>query len=36
MIEGSVNARREAVVPIIIHGPDGRALEIEAVVDAAS
>ena len=33
MIEGSVNAGREAVVPIIIHGPDGRALEIEAVVD---
>ena len=33
MIEGTVNARREAVVPIVIQGSDGRSLEIEAVVD---
>lgn len=33
MIEGTVNARREAVVPLFIQGPNGRALEIEAVVD---
>lgn len=33
MIEGSVNARLEAVVPLIAQGSDGRALEIEAVLD---
>ena len=33
MIEGMVSARHEAVIPLRIHGPDGRALEIEAVVD---
>ena len=30
-----MNARREVVVPIVIQGPDGRALEIEAVVDTS-
>ena len=33
MIEGSVNACHEAVIPLRIQGPDGRALEIDAVVD---
>ena len=33
MIEGTVNARHEAVVHLLIQGPNGRALEIEAVVD---
>ena len=33
MIEGTVNSRREAVVDLRVQGPDGRALEIEAVVD---
>ena len=33
MIEGTVNARREAAVDLHIQGPDGRTLEIEAVVD---
>ena len=33
MIEGTVNARHEAVVPLRIQGPDGRTLEIAAVVD---
>ena len=33
MIEGMVNARREAMVDLHIQGPNGRALEIEAVVD---
>ena len=33
MIEGAVNARWEAVVDLRIQGSDGRAEEIEAVVD---
>ena len=33
MIEGMVSARHEAVIPLHIQGPDGRALEIDAVVD---
>ena len=33
MIEGMVSARHEAVVPLSIQGPDGWALDIEAVVD---
>ena len=33
MIEGTINARYEAVIPVRIQGPDRRALEIEAVVD---
>lgn len=33
MIEGLVNARREAVVPLHIQGSDGHAQELEAVVD---
>ena len=33
MIEGTINAKYEAVVDLRIQGPDGRSLEIEAVVD---
>jgi len=33
MIEGTVNARREAVVHLLIQGSNGRVVEIEAVVD---
>ena len=33
MIEGTVNARYEAVVPLHIQGSDGLLQEIEAVVD---
>ena len=33
MIEGAVNADREAVVTLAVHGPSGRTREIEAVVD---
>ena len=33
MIEGVVNAAREAVVTISVRGPDGQAREIEAVID---
>ena len=33
MIEGTVTARREAVVDLLIQGSNGRAVEIEAVVD---
>ena len=33
MIEGMVNARYEAVVPLRIQGSDGRTLEINAVMD---
>lgn len=33
MIEGTVNARYDAVVNLRIQGPDGRSLEIAAVVD---
>ena len=34
MIEGAVNAARQAVVGLPLRGPSGRALEVEAVVDA--
>ena len=33
MIEGMINAKYDAVVNLRVQGPDGRALEIEAVVD---
>ena len=33
MIEGVVNAAREAVVTLSIHGPVGQTVEIESVVD---
>ena len=33
MIEGTINAKHEAVMDIRIQGPDGRTLDIEAVVD---
>ena len=33
MIEGTINAKHEAVVNLRVQGPDGRSLEIEAVVD---
>ena len=33
MIEGVVNAAREAVVPLSLRGPAGQARDIEAVVD---
>ena len=33
MIAGTVNARYDAVASLQIQGPDGRTLEIEAVVD---
>ena len=33
MIEGAVNAARQAVVGLPLRGPSGRALEVEAVVD---
>ena len=33
MIEGFVNTELEAVVPLSLRGPDGREVEVEAVVD---
>ena len=33
MIEGAVNAGREAVVTLALRGPAGQASEIEAVID---
>ena len=33
MIEGMINAKYDAVVDLRVQGPDGRSLEIEAVVD---
>ncbi|MCY4615131.1 MAG: clan AA aspartic protease [Chloroflexi bacterium] len=33
MIEGAVNAARQAVVGLPLRGPSGRAVEVEAVVD---
>ena len=33
MIEGVVNAVREAVVPLAVAGPAGRTLPIDAVID---
>ncbi len=33
MIEGVVNVAYEAVVTIPVQGPDGRSLEVEAVID---
>ena len=36
MIEGAVNAARQAVVGLPLRGPSGRALEVEAVVDTGS
>ncbi len=33
MITGSVNARREAVIPIIVRGSGGDEQEIDAVID---
>ncbi len=33
MIEGTVNAAHEAVVPLRIQGPDGQTRGIEAVID---
>ena len=33
MIEGVVNAARDAVVPLSLRGPAGQARDIEAVVD---
>ncbi len=34
MIRGAVNARREAVVPLQLRGPDGAELKVDAVVDS--
>ena len=33
MIEGFVNTELEAVVPLSLRGPEGREVEVEAVVD---
>ena len=33
MIEGSVNADHEAIVSLLLRGPAGRTIEVEAVVD---
>ena len=33
MIEGFVNANHEAVVPLVLRGPDGQVREVEAVID---
>ena len=33
MIEGAVNARRQAVIPLTVLGPRGRTRDIEAVID---
>ncbi len=33
MIEGVVNAAREAVIALIVRGPAGRTLNIEAIID---
>lgn len=33
MIEGFVNAAREAVISLLLQGQAGRAMEVEAVVD---
>ena len=33
MIEGTVNASYEAIVPLRLHGADGQTLDISAVVD---
>ena len=33
MIEGVVNSAYEAVIPLSLHGPAGRAQEVEAVID---
>ena len=33
MIEGLVNSRHEAIVTLRLHGPQGAAREIEAVID---
>jgi clan AA aspartic protease len=34
MMRGVVNARREAVVPLQVRGPTGRALAVDALVDS--
>jgi clan AA aspartic protease len=33
MISGSVNERCEAIVGLVVHGPDGQRLEVDSVVD---
>lgn len=33
MIQGAVNAALEAVLPLAVQGSDGRAQEVEAVID---
>ena len=33
MIEGFVNANREALVPLSLRGPEGRTREVNAVID---
>jgi clan AA aspartic protease len=33
MITGYVNSEREAVIPIVVYGPQGAMREIEAVID---
>ena len=33
MIEGAVNARREAVVTLFLQGPAGQTREVDAVID---
>ncbi len=35
MIIGFVNAHREAIIPLVIYGPTGKRLEIEAVIDTS-
>ena len=33
MIEGFVNANREAILPLSLRGPEGQTLEVNAVID---
>lgn len=34
MIRGEVNARREAIVPLLVRAPGGNEMSLEAVVDS--
>jgi clan AA aspartic protease len=33
MIVGHVNADREAIIPLLVSGPEGQAQEIDAIID---
>ncbi len=33
MITGVVNTKREAIIQVVVHGPNGQAREIDAVID---